>query len=145
MRVLALDIGEKRVGVASGDTDANIALPISIISARDVQAGALPFMRLIAEYEPDLLVIGLPLSLDGKENQQARRVRAVAEGIAARTGLPLFYQDERLSSAEARRSLRDAGCTEREMRGKIDMIAASLILRAYFDARSSEFAGSLEQ
>jgi putative Holliday junction resolvase len=100
------------------------------------------FRRLIEEHEPEMLVIGLPLSLDGEENQQARRVRATAERIAEATGIPLVYQDERLSSAEARRALREAGCTEREMRGKIDMIAASLILRAYLDAASSGQVGS---
>jgi putative Holliday junction resolvase len=134
-------MGEKRVGVAVGDTGANIALPVSTLPAHDVQTGAPAFQRLIADHEPDLLLIGLPLSLDGTENRQAQRVRAIAEGIAEATGLPLVYQDERLSSVEARRSLRDAGCTEREMRGKIDMIAASLILRAYLDARSSGSTG----
>jgi putative Holliday junction resolvase len=134
MRVLALDIGEKRVGVAAGDTEAKIALPVCVLSAQDVLSAAPVFRNLIADHEPELLVIGLPLSLDGEENQQAKRARAVAERIAETTGIPLAYQDERLSSTEARRTLREAGCTEREMRGKIDMIAASFILRAYFGA-----------
>jgi putative Holliday junction resolvase len=142
MRVLALDIGEKRVGVAVGDTEAKIALPVCVLSAQDVLSAAPAFRNLIADHEPEMLVVGLPLSLDGKENQQARRVRAVAERVGEATGLSIVYQDERLSSAEARRALREAGCTEREMRGKIDMIAASLILRAYLDAASSGQAGS---
>jgi putative Holliday junction resolvase len=138
MRVLALDMGEKRVGVAIGDTDSKIAFPISTISAEETLAGGPAFQRLIEDYEPELLVVGLPLSLDGKENQQARRVRLLAESVAKRAGLPLVYQDERLSSVEARRTLREAGCTEREMRGKIDTIAASFVLRAYLEAASSE-------
>jgi putative Holliday junction resolvase len=142
MRVLALDIGEKRVGVAAGDTEARIAVPICVLSAHDVLSAAPTFRKLIADQEPELLVIGLPLSLDGEENQQAKRVRATAERVAEATGIPLVYQDERLSSAEARRALREAGCTEREMRGKIDMIAASFILRAYFGVSSCGRAGS---
>jgi putative Holliday junction resolvase len=138
MRVLALDIGEKRVGVATGDTDAGIAVPLTILAAKDVLADSPAFRRLIEDHEPKLLVVGLPLSLSGEENQQTKRVRDFAERLSIRTGLSLVYQDERLSSAEARRSLREAGCTEREMRGKIDAIAASLILRAYLDAASSE-------
>jgi putative Holliday junction resolvase len=142
MRVLALDIGEKRVGVAVGDTDAKIAIPISTIAAQDLIPGSLALRRLVEDHEPEMLVVGLPLSLDGEENQQAQRVRAVAERVGEATGLSIVYQDERLSSAEARRALREAGCTEREMRGKIDMVAASLILRAYLDAASSGQAGS---
>jgi putative Holliday junction resolvase len=142
MRVVALDIGEKRVGVAAGDTDTKIATPISTITLDDLLTLTPIFRRIIEEHEPKLLVVGLPLSLSGEENQQATRVRTLAEQAAAATGLPIAYQDERLSSAEARRVLREGGCTEREMRGKIDMIAASLILRAYFDATSSGRAGN---
>jgi putative Holliday junction resolvase len=138
VKVLGLDIGEKRVGIAVGDTDSKIAFPISTISAQDVLTGGPPFRRVIEDHEPKLLVIGLPLSLDGKENQQAKSVRALAERVAEQTGLPVVFQDERLSSAEARRVLQEAGCTEREMRGKIDMIAASLVLRAYLEATLSE-------
>jgi putative Holliday junction resolvase len=141
MRILALDIGEKRVGVASGDTDAGVAVPLAILATKDVAAVSPAFRRLLENHEPELLVIGLPLSLDGRENQQARRVRSLAERIAEATGLPLAYQDERLSSAEARRTLREAGCTERGMRGKIDAIAASLILRSYLDAGTSGHTG----
>jgi putative Holliday junction resolvase len=142
VKVLALDIGEKRVGIAAGDTEAKIAIPVSTISASEVLSGGGAFRRVLNDYEPELLVVGLPLSLDGTEQQQAQRVRTAAERIAAACGLSVAYQDERLSSAEARRSLREAGWTEREMRGKIDMIAASLILRAYLDASEPEWAGS---
>jgi putative Holliday junction resolvase len=145
MKVLALDIGEKRVGIATGDTEAKIAIPISTISAAELMAGGPAFRRLLEDHEPELLVVGLPLSLDGGEHQQARRVRQAAERIGEMCGLPVVYQDERLSSAEARRSLRETGWTEREMRGKIDMVAASLILRAYLDATYLSEQGSSGQ
>jgi putative Holliday junction resolvase len=138
MRVLCLDIGEKRVGIAAGDTATRIAFPVGMLAAEDVFAGGPTFRRALEDHEPDLLLIGLPLSLNGREDKQAQRVRELAERLAEQTGLPLVYQDERLSSAEARRVLQEAGCTQREMRGKIDAIAASLVLRAYLEAASSE-------
>jgi putative Holliday junction resolvase len=134
MKALALDIGEKRTGVAVGETDAKIAIPISVIATQDVLAYAPSFRRLVEDHEPELLVVGLPLTLGGGENQQTLWVRGHAERIAQTLDIPLVYQDERLTSAEAKRYLRQAGCTEREMRGKIDMVAASLLLRAYLDA-----------
>ncbi|MDR3036848.1 MAG: Holliday junction resolvase RuvX [Coriobacteriales bacterium] len=134
MKALALDIGEKRTGVAAGDTDAKIAIPISVIATKDVLTYASSFRRLVEDHEPELLVVGLPLTLGGEENQQTLWVREHAEHIAKTLGIPLVYQDERLTSTEAKRYLRQAGCTEREMRGKIDMVAASLLLRAYLDA-----------
>ncbi|MDR1014450.1 MAG: Holliday junction resolvase RuvX [Coriobacteriales bacterium] len=145
MRVLALDIGERRVGVAGGDTASGVALPVATIETSGGQLADLPaFRRLVEDHGPKLLVVGLPLSLDGTEGAQAVRVRKVAGRLAERTGLPVVYQDERLTSVEAKRSLRQAGCTEREMRGKIDRVAASLILRAYFEAASRQ-KGKLEE
>jgi putative Holliday junction resolvase len=73
----------------------------------------------------------------GEEGPQAERVRAVAERIAAATGLPLEFEDERLSSAEAKRILREQGLSEKSMRGKVDMVAASLFLQAWLDARQA--------
>ena len=73
----------------------------------------------------------------GEEGPQAERVRAVAERIAAATGLPLEFEDERLSSVEAKRLLREQGLSEKSMRGKVDMVAASLFLQAWLDARQA--------
>ena len=82
-----------------------------------------------------MLVSGLPYTLAGGEGPQAARIKAQAQAIAARCSLPVAFADERLSSQEAKRSLREKGLGEREMRGKIDMIAASLFLQAWLDAR----------
>ena len=135
MKMLALDIGEKRVGIASGDTDAGIAMPVSVLSTSDVLSNSRGFQHLIQEQEPELLLAGLPLSLSGQENSQAETVRKFAENIAEMLNLPLVYQDERLSSVEAKRYFREAGYTERQMRGRIDMLAASLTLQAYLDSQ----------
>ncbi|MCL1847766.1 MAG: Holliday junction resolvase RuvX [Coriobacteriia bacterium] len=133
MKVLALDIGEKRIGIACGDTDTRVAVPLTTLQASEVLSNSAAFREIIEERQPGLLVIGLPISLDGTEQQQAKRVRKIAEKITKMLDLPLVFQDERLSSSEARRLLRESGCTEREMRGKIDMLAATYFLQAYFD------------
>lgn len=87
-----------------------------------------------------MLLCGLPMTLSGEEGPQAARVRERAQQIAKRCDLPLEFADERLSSREAKRSLREKGLAEREMRGKVDMIAASMFLQSWLDARSASRA-----
>ncbi len=135
MRIMALDIGERRIGVAVSDPGERVASPIAVLPANEVAQKAPSFRRLLEDWEPELLLCGLPRTLSGEEGPQAKRVRAVAERISRATGLPLEFSDERLSSQEAKRSLREKGMSEREMRGKIDMIAASVFLQAWLDAR----------
>ena len=134
---MALDIGEKRVGVAVSDPGGRVASPVVVLSADEVRAHARSFRTLIEDWEPDLLLAGLPMTLAGEEGPQAARIREFAQVIAASTGLPLEFADERLSSAEAKRILREKGANEKTMRGKVDMIAASLFLQAWLDARAS--------
>lgn len=135
MRVLALDIGEKRVGVAYADTEQNIAMPLVVLPAAEVESHAAPFRRLLEDYEPDLLVVGRPLTLTGDVGPQAQRVEAVALGVAKRCGLDLEFADERLSSAQAKRIMHEQGMTEKQMRGKLDCVAASLFLQTWLDRR----------
>ena len=84
-----------------------------------------------------MLLAGLPVTLEGTHGPQAQRVREFAESVAVRAGLPLELCDERLSSVEAKRSMREAGLDERAMRGKVDMVAASIFLQAWLDARAA--------
>lgn len=142
MRVLALDIGEKRVGVAYADTAHATALPVCVLNAADVEGGAAPFKRVLEDYEPELLVCGRPLTLRGERGPQADRVEKVARAVAAASGLGLEFVDERLSSAEAKRILREQGMSERQMRGKVDCVAASLFLQTWLD-RSKPTMGDL--
>lgn len=135
MRVLALDIGETRVGVAVCDPGERVASPVCVLSASEVLAGAKSFKRVLEDWEPELLLCGLPYTMAGEEGPQAARIRAAAIQIGQACDLPLEFADERLSSQEAKRSLREKGLDERAMRGKIDMIAASLFLQAWLDAR----------
>ena len=133
---MALDIGEKRVGVAISDPDERVASPVCVLAADEVLANGRSFRIVLADWEPDLFLCGLPMTLSGEEGPQAERVRGFAEAVAKRIGIPLEFADERLSSAEAKRSLREKGLSEKAMRGKVDMIAASIFLQSWLDARN---------
>lgn len=134
MRALALDIGDARIGVAVSDPSGRLATPVCVLDADEVYGNAPAWRRLLADWEPDVLVCGLPLTLDGEPGPQAEAIAAHAREIAARCALPLEFSDERLSSAEAKRILHEQGLSEKDMRGKIDMIAASLFLQSWLDA-----------
>ena len=135
MRILALDIGETRIGIAVCDPGERVASPVCVLPASEVLASAKPFKRVLEDWEPELLLCGLPYTMSGAEGPQAARIRQVAARIGQAADLPVQFADERLSSQEAKRSLREKGLSERDMRGKIDMIAASLFLQAWLDAR----------
>lgn len=134
MRVMGLDIGEKRIGVAVADTTTGIATPLRVVDACEVLGNARSWRMLVQDNEPELLVCGLPKTMRGSVGHQATRIREQAGRIAQACGLPLEFADERLSSAEAKRLLREQGLSEREMRGKIDSVAASLFLETWLAA-----------
>ena len=136
MRIMALDIGEVRVGVAISDPTERVASPVCVLAANEVRTCAKPFRRALEDWEPELLLCGLPMTLAGVEGPQAARIREFAADVSAACGIPVEFTDERLSSREAKRSLREKGLSEREMRGKIDMIAASIFLQAWLDSRA---------
>ena len=137
MRALALDIGEVRVGIAVSDPAGLVASPVCVLPAAEVLAHAVSFRRVLEDWEPDVLVCGRPKTLAGEDGPQAERVMAQARDIAKRCALPLEFVDERLSSAEAKRILREQGLSERGMRGRVDMVAASLFLQSWLDARQT--------
>lgn len=136
MIALALDIGEARVGIAVSDATGTLAMPVKVLPAQEVLGNARSFRYIIEDYEPDVLVCGRPETLAGEDGPQAQRVLEAAEKIARATGLPLEFIDERLSSREAKRILREQGLSEREMRGKVDSVAASLFLQTWLDVRN---------
>ncbi len=138
MVALALDIGETRIGIAVSDASGRIASPVKVLPAAEVIGLAKPFRYVIEDYEPDVLVSGRPMTMAGERGPQAERVEAVARELADKLGLPLYFEDERLSSAEAKRILREQGLNEKQMRGKVDMIAASLFLQSWLDRRNGD-------
>ena len=135
MRIMALDIGEVRCGIAISDPAERVASPVCVLPTAEVLACAAPFKRVLEDWEPESLLSGLPLSLNGEEGPQAKRIKKQAEAIAQHLALPLEFCDERLSSNEAKRILREQGLDERAMRGKVDMVAASIFLQSWLDAR----------
>lgn len=135
MRALALDIGEVRIGIAASDASGTIAVPVKVLPAVEVLGGARSFRYVLEDYEPDVLVCGRPKTLSGEDGPQAERVMAQARRIAEACGLPLEFEDERLSSQEAKRILREEGYNEKSMRGRVDMVAASLFLQTWLDAQ----------
>lgn len=137
MRVLGLDIGEKRIGVAVSDPSGTVATPLVVLDAKPVLGDGGALVRLAEDYEVELVVVGLPRSLDGSEGPQADLVRAAGDRLARFLRLPVEYYDERLSSAEARRVMTSAGVSDRDKRGSVDMIAAALFLQSYLDSHRS--------
>ena len=134
---MALDIGEKRIGIAISDPAERVASPVCVLPADEVRANAKSFQRVLEDWEPDLLLCGLPVTLAGEEGPQAQRIRDFAADVGKNTCISYEFADERLSSVEAKRSLREKGMTEKAMRGKVDMIAASLFLQSWLDARNA--------
>lgn len=137
MRALALDIGEVRIGIAASDASGRVASPVKVLPAAEVLSCAKTFRRILEDYEPEVLVCGRPQTMSGEDGPQAERVMAQARSIAEACDLPFEFADERLSSSEAKRILREQGLNEKQMRGKVDMIAASLFLQAWLDSRGS--------
>lgn len=138
MRLLGLDIGEARVGVAVSDPSGAVATPVTVLDGRALAGDIRPLRTLVEDYEVERLVVGLPLTLAGEEGPQAAAVRERAEMLARTLRLPLAYHDERLTTEQARRSLAESGLDERKMRKVVDMVAAALILQAYIDAGAGE-------
>lgn len=133
MIALALDIGETRIGIAASDRSGRVAMPVKVLPAQEVVGLAKSFRLILEDYDPDILVCGRPETLAGEDGVQAQRVMGIAQKIAEQLDLPLAFVDERMSSREAKRILREQGLKEKQMRGKIDMIAASLFLQTWLD------------
>lgn len=138
MVALALDIGQVRIGIAVSDRSGRVALPVKVLPAIEVTSMARSFRQIVEDHEPDIIVCGRPQTMAGEDGPQAERVISVGRQIADALDLPLVFADERLSSREAKRILRENGLSERKMRGKVDMVAASLILQAWLDAQNGK-------
>lgn len=134
MRYLALDIGEVRIGIAVSDKDGRIASPIAVLSAAEVTQQAPSFRRILEDWEPEHLIVGLPKTLAGEMGPQAQTIQAQAVALAEDLHLPLTFVDERLSSKEAKRTLAEGGLSQKDMRGKVDKVAAALFLQSFLDA-----------
>jgi len=132
-RVLGLDLGDARIGVAISDDRRRIAVPLGTVrtgAPADVKAIA----DLVHEHGVTLVVIGHPLHLSGEAGERAHHAERFAAALEAFLDVPVLLQDERLSSVEADRALRGAGASGRERRRTVDRSAATVILQAWLDA-----------
>lgn len=136
MRILGVDPGQRRVGVAVSDDDERIALPVCTLERTSRREVLDRLAEQAASVEAGAIVVGLPLELDGTEGRAARRVRELGADIEARAGVPVVYWDERLTTVTAERALRDAGLDGRRRRERIDRAAATVLLQSYLDSRS---------
>jgi len=134
---MSLDLGEKRTGVAVSDATGTVSSPLDVLPTNEVMNNAASFRKLLADYEVELLVVGLPISLDGSEHTQATSIRSLVTRLEKLYSLPVEFIDERLSSKEAKRVLRQLGYSEKDMRGKTDKIAASIVLQTWLDNRQA--------
>ena len=142
-RILAIDPGEKRIGVAAADLRTRVAIPVTTIDAGADPVEAVT--QLAREQDAQELVVGLALSLSGALGPQAQRAQALADALAGRLDIPVHTWDERLTSAEARHRLppsgRRASARKRRSKGDLDAMAAAIILQAYLDSQRGPTSG----
>ena len=131
--VLAFDFGEKRIGVAVGETMLKLANPLTTIASEINEIRFAQIQALIQEWRPVLLVVGLPLSVDGEAHAMTKLCTRFAQRLEGRFSLPVTLIDERFSSTEASQHLKQAGVHGRQQKAMIDQVAAQTILQSYFD------------
>ena len=132
--LIAFDFGEKRIGAAIGQTVTRTATPLETIPVRGTRPHWPAIDRLIAEWKPDALVVGLPLNMDGTEQWITARARRFASRLHGRSGLPVHFADERLSTREAWNRLVESGMRRRGP----DPIAAQVILEGWLVERGND-------
>ena len=130
-RVLGLDLGEARIGVAISDPDRTMALPSGTIRAAGGVDDLKAVARMVKETEAVEVVVGHPLSMSGESGEAARKAEEFADGLRLLLRVPVHLQDERLSTVEAERGLKAAGAAGRRRRTVVDQAAATLILETY--------------
>jgi len=141
VRFLAIDLGGKRTGLASGDDVTGIVQPLTVVEATPGDHLLRLLRREIDRYGPDAIVVGLPLNMDGSEGPSAAAVRAFAARVGAACGVDVRFQDERLTSFAAEGHLDRSGRTHREKKEIRDALAAAEILRDHLRERGTRAEG----
>jgi putative holliday junction resolvase len=132
---MGLDVGTKTVGVAVADELGFTAQPITVVRRSNLKADLAELIRLAADRAVDRFVLGLPLNMDGTEGPRAQATRKFGDALAKASNLLIIYQDERLTTVAAERSLLEADVSRQKRREVIDQVAASLILQGWLDAQ----------
>jgi len=133
MRFVCFDIGDKRTGAAVGDDETCIVSPVGMIEATPEDLLIERLASIVETHEPDELVIGLPLNMDGSEGPRCQSTRAFARNLERLTPLPITFWDERLSTVAAERALLEADTSRKRRAEVIDHVAAGYILQGLLD------------
>ena len=142
MRILAVDPGSKRVGLAVSDPTGTIATAVATLAAAPVDTLPARIAAAAREHEAERILVGLPLRMDGKRGPEAAAAERLASDVRQAAGLPVETMDERLTSVAAERSLIEGGVRREKRRATVDRVAAVLLLQGYLDRRrSSKRAG----
>jgi len=136
MRYLAIDLGDKRTGLAIGDDVTQLVTPLSVLEI-GINAGLSDRLQhAINEQQPDAIVFGLPLNMDGTEGPKAKQTREFGKQLADFLDIPVYYQDERLTSYAADQAMAQSGQTHKQKKKQRDAIAAAEILRDFLHDKS---------
>jgi putative Holliday junction resolvase len=133
-RLLAIDPGKVRLGLAISDAEHRLASPLTTYTRRDAKQDAQFLTKVIEDEEIGAIVIGLPVRADGYEGEQARAARNFGAWLQDATGLPCVFFDERFTTFEAESSLLEAGLTKKKRKARRDRVAAQILLQTYLDA-----------
>jgi putative Holliday junction resolvase len=133
MTVVALDVGEARIGVAVSDPSLTTALPLTVITRLDLYKDIDRILEVAEEYGADTIVCGLPLTLSGEEGPQAVETKTFADALLTKTSARVIYQDERFSTREAERVMAEQHVKPAKRKTIVDKIAAAILLQTYLD------------
>jgi putative holliday junction resolvase len=137
-RILGIDFGTRRVGIAVSDPGRSMAFPVEIHEPGGPEPDARYFRELVRENEIDRIVVGLPLHNSGREGEIASRARRFGEWLESVTACPVIFFDERYSSVQAEQTLLAAGLTRKKRKARLDKLAAQIMLQGYLDAGCPE-------
>lgn len=133
MKLIGLDVGTVRIGIATSDILQIIATPFETYKRRTPYLDAKYIAGLAEQLQAEKIIFGLPLKLDGTEGDSAAMARDLADKVSQFSSLPIEFQDERLSTVSAERILIETGTRRKERKGQVDQIAATIILQNYID------------
>jgi len=137
MRILAIDYGSTRIGLALGDPTGTLARPLPFLPAKGDAKLAREIAELAKNQDVSLILLGLPRNMDGSSGEAATRVQAFAAILGQATAIPIKLIDERLSTVQASRQLQESGKNTRKQRGQIDSEAACVLLQGYLDSQTA--------
>lgn len=136
---LAFDFGQARIGVAQGDAELGMAHPLATVSGSSNEAKFDAVAKLIQEWQPAYLVVGLPVHADGSEHELTRLSRKFGRRLQGRFRLPVYWVDERMSSLYAESLLAEAQVFGRKQKAVLDQVAAQAILQGFFEGGAAEY------